>query len=46
MHSVLKGGQPKQESKKAKYPLPAGKPRTVKQGGFTYTWNEQTGEYE
>jgi hypothetical protein len=46
MQSVLKGGQPKQESKKAKYPLPAGKPRTVKQGGFTYTWNEQTGEYE
>jgi hypothetical protein len=46
MQSVLKGGQPKQESKKAKYPLPAGKHRTVKQGGFTYTWNEQTGEYE
>jgi hypothetical protein len=46
MQSVLKGVQSKQETKKAKYPLPAGKPRTVKQGGFTYTWNEQTGEYE
>lgn len=29
-----------------KHPLPAGKPRTVKQNGHTYTWNEQTGEYE
>jgi hypothetical protein len=28
------------------YPLPAGKPRTVKQGGYTYTWNEVTGQYE
>jgi hypothetical protein len=46
MQSVLRGVQSKQETKKAKYPLPAGKPRTVKQGGFTYTWNEQTGEYE
>lgn len=31
---------------KGKHPLPAGKPRTVKQGGNTYTWNEQTGQYE
>lgn len=31
---------------KAKNPLPAGKPRTVKQNGFTYTWNEMTGKYE
>lgn len=30
----------------AKYPLPAGKPKTVKQNGFTYTYNEQTGQYE
>lgn len=28
------------------HPLPAGKPRTVKQGNYTYTWNEQTGQYE
>lgn len=32
--------------KKAKFPLPAGKARTVKQGEFTYTWNEETGNYE
>ena len=29
-----------------KHPLPKGKPRTVQQGGFTYTWNENTGQYE
>lgn len=29
-----------------KHALPAGKPRTVKQNGHTYTWNEQTGNYE
>lgn len=28
------------------YPLPAGKPRTVSQGGHTYTWNTQSGNYE
>lgn len=28
------------------HPLPQGKPRTVKQNGYTYTWNEQTGQYE
>lgn len=32
--------------KKAKFPIPAGKARTVKQGDFTYTWNEETGNYE
>jgi hypothetical protein len=32
--------------KKAKFPLPAGKPRTVSQNGYTYTWNDQTGSYE
>lgn len=31
---------------KPKHPLPAGKPRTVKQGNYTYTWNEQNGAYE
>ena len=30
----------------AKFPLPSGKPRTVAQNGYTYTWNEQTGNYE
>ncbi len=34
------------EAKTAKHPLPAGQARTRKQNGFTYTWNEQTGEYE
>lgn len=33
-------------TKKAKFPLPSGKPATVNQNGFTYTWNEQTGTYE
>ena len=28
------------------YPLPKGKPATIKQGGYTYTWNEKTGKYE
>lgn len=28
------------------HPLPSGKPLTVKQGGYTYTWNSQTGKYE
>lgn len=32
--------------KKAKFPLPTGKARTVSQSGYTYTWNEQTGAYE
>jgi hypothetical protein len=31
---------------KEKYPLPSGKPRTVSQGGHTYTWNPNTGSYE
>lgn len=34
------------QPKAAKYPLPKGKPATVKQGAYTYTWNEQTGQYE
>lgn len=32
--------------KKDKYPLPKGKPSTVTQGGFTYTWNPALGKYE
>lgn len=36
--------QPKQ--KKAKFPLEKGKPQTVTQNGFTYTWNPETGKYE
>lgn len=32
--------------KKEKYPLAKGKPKTVSQGGFTYTYNPQTGKYE
>lgn len=29
-----------------KYPLPKGKTLTVKQNGYTYTWNYNTGQYE
>lgn len=29
-----------------KHPLVAGKPKTVKQGGFIYTYNPETGQYE
>ena len=29
-----------------KFPLPEGKPKTVKQNGYTYTWNVETGNYE
>lgn len=32
--------------KKAKFPLAKGKPATVSQNGFTYTWNPDTGQYE
>jgi len=39
LNQEMSGGQ-------AKHPLPAGKPKTVKQGKFTYTWNENTGTYE
>lgn len=28
-----------------KFPLPSGKPRTVKQGGYSYQWDENSGEY-
>jgi len=31
---------------KAKHPLPAGQPRTVKQNGHIYTWSEEKGTYE
>ena len=37
-------GQPKKEG--GSHPLPKGKPATIKQGGYTYTWNEKTGRYE
>lgn len=36
----------KPEGGKEKYPLPKGKPPTVQQGGFTYTWNPKSGKYE
>ncbi len=41
---VISQGEP--NKKKEKYPLPSGKPRTVKQGSFTYTYNPENGEYE
>lgn len=37
---------PEQTPAKEKYPLPKGKPRTVTQGGFTYTYNSETGQYQ
>lgn len=42
MKSVLKD----KTQQKAKHPLPSGKPRTVTQGGYTYTYNDETGEYD
>lgn len=32
--------------KSAKHPLPNGQPRTVRQNGHVYTWNENSGNYE
>lgn len=29
-----------------KHPLPSGQPRTVRQNGHVYTWNENSGNYE
>lgn len=34
------------DAKKSIHPLPKGKPRSVSQNGYTYTWNETTGQYE
>lgn len=39
---VVKQGEPGKE----KYPLPKGKPRVVKQGKFTYEWDESIGDYK
>lgn len=36
----------KEVPKEEKYPLPKGKPETVTQGNYTYTWNTETGKYE
>lgn len=36
----------KGKTKTAKFPLPSGKPREVTQNGFTYVYNEETGQYE
>lgn len=41
---VVENANSKKQSQK--YPLPSGKPKTVKQNGYTYTWNESTGKYE
>lgn len=38
-------GTKKPEVKKEKFPLPPGKPRTVKQNGHTYTWDSERGNY-
>lgn len=34
-----------QRGQTKKHPLPAGKPRVVRQNGVEYTWDESTGEY-
>lgn len=34
------------KNKKGKYPLPTGQPKTIEQGGFQYTWDENTGTYQ
>lgn len=34
------------KQKPAKFPLPSGKPETVQQNGFTYTYNPESGQYE
>lgn len=44
--NTLWGKPDRQTNAKAKYPLPKGKPSTVEQNGYTYTWNESTGQYE
>lgn len=46
MSNVYNKTNNKTSTPKATHPLPAGKPRTVKQGGHIYTWNENTGNYE
>ena len=34
------------DNKSGKYPLPEGQAQTIKQDGYTYTWNTETGQYE
>ncbi len=34
------------QNKPLEYPLPKGQPKTVQQNGYTYTWDEKTGEYK
>jgi hypothetical protein len=44
--SFTPSATPAKKQAAVKHPLPAGKPKTVQQGGHTYTWNEATGQYE
>jgi hypothetical protein len=44
--AAKKAEVPTPQPAKKNFPLPSGKPRTVKQGDFTYTWNPETGAYE
>lgn len=44
--TVITTAQKERGTKKEKYPLPNGKPRTVTQGGFTYVYNPENGKYE
>lgn len=46
LSTEMKNTKTSDKSNDKKYPLPAGKPRVVKQGGYTYIYNEQTGKYE
>lgn len=43
---TMQGTYKEAPKSEVKYPLPAGKPRTVKQGGHIYTWDETVGEYK
>lgn len=38
--------KPAKKTEAKKYPLPAGKPRVVKQNGVEYVWSEESGQYE
>lgn len=46
LQGTMEGAYNKKEASKEKYPLPEGKPRVVKQNGYTYEWNPKTGKYE
>lgn len=46
MNSIIGNSTEPEQKTTGKYPLPAGKPRTVKQGSHIYTWSDEKGTYE